>query len=156
MEKLSERDRRLLTEAQKGLELSSSPFAELAERVGLDREEVIERLKRLRKEGFIRRLGGIFNSRKLGWQSLLLAAEVPGDKFYETAELINSHPGVTHNYRRNHRYNMWFTLSVPPEDDLEEEIKKLEEKTGIEFLRLPRLKQYKLGVKLDFESEKGG
>ncbi len=148
---LSALERKLLTLAQQGLPLTPTPYADLGERFGLTAAEVTELLKDLKKRGLIRRLGGVFSSRKLGWQSLLLAARVPEERFYQVANLINQHPGVTHNYRRNQDYNMWFTLSVGPEEDLQQEIARLEEKTGLEFLQLPKIKQYKLGVKLDLD-----
>ena len=148
---LSALGRKLLTLAQQGLSLTSTPYADLGERFGLTAAEVTELLRDLKKRGLIRRLGGVFSSRKLGWQSLLLAARVPEERFYQVANLINQHPGVTHNYRRNQDYNMWFTLSVGPEEDLQQEIARLEEKTGLDFLQLPKIKQYKLGVKLDLD-----
>lgn len=152
-EDLSEKDRELLTRAQKGLPLSATPFEDLGEELGVDGDEVIERLKKLKEGQLIRRIGGVFDSKKMGWESTLLAAKVPEDKFYEVAEQINEHQGVTHNYRRDYDYNMWFTLSVGPDKDLQEEIEKLEEKTGYEFLQLPKKKKYKLGVKLDLSAE---
>jgi len=150
---LSALERKLLTLAQQGLPLTPTPYADLGERFGLTAAEVTELLKDLKKRGLIRRLGGVFSSRKLGWQSLLLAARVPEERFYQVANLINQHPGVTHNYRRNQDYNMWFTLSVGPEEDLQQEIARLEEKTGLDFLQLPKIKQYKLGVKLDLDQK---
>ncbi len=154
MEELDSRDKKILTAAQKGLPLTAEPFASLAEKLNLSEQEVISRLKTLKEAGYIRRLGGIFSSQQLGWDSILLAARVPENRFAEVKSTINAHQGVTHNYRRNHDYNMWFTLSVPPEKELEQEIKKLERKAGLEFLRLPRLKKYKLGVKMDLNSRK--
>lgn len=152
MEKLDDKDREILNATQKGLPLVSQPFAWLAERVELSEEEVISRLKFMKEAGYIRRLGGIFSSQKLGWNSILLAARVPDDRLPDVKKIVNAHQGVTHNYLRNHDYNMWFTLSVPPEKELEEEIKMLEQQTDLQFLRLPRKKKYKLGVKMDFNS----
>lgn len=152
---LTPRDRQLLEAAQQGLEITPRPFAALARKLDMEENEVISRLKSLRESGYIRRLGGIFSSRRLGWESILLAARVPRDDFAGVRDIINSHPGVSHNYRRNHDYNMWFTLSVPPEQDLQAEIEKLEERTGLDFLQLPRLKRYKLGVKMKMKDGSG-
>ncbi|MFP4001409.1 MAG: Lrp/AsnC family transcriptional regulator [Thermoplasmata archaeon] len=152
-EDLSEDDKVLLTRAQRGLPLSPAPFEDLGEELNMDGDEVVERLKDLKDKKLIRRIGGVFDSKKMGWESTLLAGKIPEDEFYEVAEQVNEHPGVTHNYRRDHEYNMWFTLSVGPDDDLQQEIKKLEEKTGFEFLQLPKKKKYKLGVKLDLSKE---
>lgn len=150
MEKLDSTDKKILTAAQQGLPLTPRPFARLAEKVGLKEEQVISRLKAMKKAGYIRRLGAIFSSQKLGWDSLLLAAKVPEERWQEVKQIINEHRGVTHNYRRNHEYNMWFTLSVPPDKNLNQEINRLENRTDLQFLRLPRVKKYKLGVKMDF------
>lgn len=156
MEKLDTRDKIILTAAQKGLPLTEDPFAFLAEKLNLSEKAVISRLKAMKEAGYIRRLGGIFSSQKLGWNSILLAASVPEKRFAEVKKIINAQRGVTHNYRRNHKYNMWFTLSAPPEKELDQKIKNLEERVGLEFLRLPRLKKYKLGVKMNFNSRKEG
>jgi len=152
-DELSEKDKELLTRAQQGFPLSTTPFEDLGEELGIDGEEVVKRLKDLKEEKLIRRIGGVFDSKEMGWTSTLLTGKIPEDEFYEVAEKINEHPGVTHNYRRDHEYNMWFTLSVGPDKDLQEEIKKLEDKSGFEFLQLPKKKKYKLGVKLDLSSE---
>jgi len=150
---LAKKDRELLTKAQKGLPVSTTPFEDLGKELGMGGDEVIERLKKLKEEKLIRRIGGVFDSKKMGWTSTLLAGKIPEDKFYHVAEQINEHQGVTHNYRRDYKYNMWFTLSVGPDKDLQEEIEKLKEKTGYEFLQLPKKKKYKLGVKLDLSAE---
>jgi len=152
-EDLSEKDKELLTRAQKGLPLSTTPFEDIGEKLDMDGEEVVKRLRKLKEGKMIRRIGGVFDSKMLGWESTLLAAKVPKDKFYDVAEQINEHPGVTHNYRRDYEYNLWFTLSVGPNEDLQGEIEKLEKKTGYEFLQLPKKKKYKLGVKLDLSAE---
>jgi len=152
-EDLSEKDRELLTRAQKGLPLSTTPFEDIGEKLGMDGDEVIKRLRKLKEKKMIRRIGGVFDSKMLGWESTLLAGKIPEDEFYEVAEQINEHQGVTHNYRRDYEYNMWFTLSVGPDKDLQEQIEKLGEKTGYEFLQLPKKKKYKLGVKLDLSAE---
>ncbi len=150
---LSEKDKELLTKAQEGLPLSETPFEDLGEELDMGGDEVIERMKKLKEGNLIRRIGGVFDSKEMGWESTLLAGKIREDDLYEVAERINEHPGVTHNYRRDHEYNMWFTLSVGPDKDLQEEIDQLEEKTGFEFLQLPKKKKYKLGVKLDLSSE---
>ncbi len=155
MSNLDDTTRKLLTEAQQGIKLSKRPFNDLAEEVGLKETEVIDRLNEL-KGDIIRRFGGIFRSGRLGFESILLAAAVSRDRIKAVAEEINKLSGVTHNYRRSHDYNLWFTLTVGPESNLETEIKKLEQDLEIEILRLPAVKRYKLGVKLDLRDEQAG
>ncbi len=152
---LTETERKLLTAAQQGIALTAEPFAELGKEFGLSAEEVVDKFKSLEEKGIIRRFGGVISSKKLGWQSILLAAKIPEEEIYEVVEVLNKHQGVTHNYRRNHDFNLWFTLSVSPEKDLQAEISSLEEETGYNFMQLPKLKQYKLGVKLDLVQQEG-
>ncbi|MFN2362980.1 MAG: hypothetical protein ABR596_01690 [Halarsenatibacteraceae bacterium] len=144
--------RNLLTEAQEGIELVSRPFEVLAKKVNLEETEAIEIFTQL-KGDIIRRFGGVFRSGRLGFKSTLLAASVNEERLRAVAEEINRLPGVTHNYRRSHDYNLWFTLTVGPETSLIEEIEQLEEVLEIEILNLPALKRYKLGVKLNLKAE---
>lgn len=144
--------RRLLTEAQEGIRLVSRPFKDLAEQVGLEEDAAIDIFNEL-KGDIIRRFGGVFRSSRLGFKSTLLAASVDEDRIRAVAEEVNKLPGVTHNYRRSHDYNLWFTLTVGPEAGLKDEIERLEEDLDIEIIRLPALKRYKLGVKLDLRDK---
>ena len=148
-EELRDSDKRLLKLMQEGLPLSPRPYLQLAQETEMSEEEVLERVQYFKDKGLLRRFGGVFNSRKLGYKGILLAAKVKESRFNEVVEIINSHPGVTHNYKRRDEYNLWFTLSVGPEDDLEEEIKSLERKTNLEFMRISSRKKYKLALKLD-------
>lgn len=153
MSKLDAAARGLLTEAQEGIRLVKRPFKDLAEQVGLEEDAVIKILNEL-KGDIIRRFGGVFRSGRLGFKSTLLAASVAEDRIRVVAEEINKLQGVTHNYRRSHDYNLWFTLTVSPEASLEEEVEKLEADLDIKILRLPALKRYKLGVKLDLQNKR--
>ncbi len=146
---MDEVDRRLLTLAQEGIPISSTPYEDLGKEIGVSGEEVVERLKSLKEEGYIRRVGGIFSSKRLGYVSTLVAIRVKEEYFYEVADVINRYDGVTHNYRRNHDFNLWFTLIAPSKDDLEDKLKEIGRMEGIEKMRdLPAQKLFKLGVKL--------
>jgi DNA-binding Lrp family transcriptional regulator len=94
MEKI---DKKILDRLQKGLKLEASPFQKIAVELGIEAEELLQRVKRLKKDGYIRRLGGVFRSSRLGYKSTLVALELEEENFYQVAEIINQHPGVTHN-----------------------------------------------------------
>ncbi|WP_408955595.1 AsnC family transcriptional regulator [Natroniella sp. ANB-PHB2] len=153
-EELGELDRKLLTLAQREFPLDSRPYQRLGEEVGLSEQEVIERIKELKEGGYIRRLGAIFSSKKLGYVSTLVATKVAEEEFYQVAEKINQYRGVTHNYRRNHDFNLWFTLIAPDQASLEKQLAEIEILQGVKVLRnLPAERFYKLGVKLNLEKE---
>jgi|AntRauTorcE11898_2_1112593.scaffolds.fasta_scaffold32858_2 DNA-binding Lrp family transcriptional regulator len=153
MEKI---DRKILDKLQTGLKLEASPFKKIATELGIEAEELLQRVKKLKKEGYIRRLGGVFRSSRLGYKSTLVALKVEEDNFYQVAEIINQHPGVTHNYRREHKLNLWFTLSTASELDREKFLAQIKALPGVkELYQLPKEKFFKLNVffKMDQEAE---
>ena len=147
-------DKQLLNAVQKEVPLSPQPFALIAEELGTTEEDVLTRLKRWRdEEGVIRQLSAIFDTRKLGYTSTLVAMHIPKDRIDEAAAIVNAHPGVSHNYERDHEFNLWFTCAVPPGMDLDQHIDRLHELTGSESTRiLPTLKMFKIEVRLDMET----
>lgn len=151
-------DQELLNALQAGLELVPQPFAHLAARWEISEEEIIQRILRLKQQS-IRQISAIFDTRTLGYQSSLVAAKIPEDRLDEAAEVINQHPGVTHNYKRNHAYNLWFTIAIPPNSQmgLEKTVNILGNLAGAEVIRLmPTLKLYKIGVQLDMTGKEDG
>ncbi|MGI6227600.1 MAG: AsnC family transcriptional regulator [Peptococcales bacterium] len=139
-------DKRLLTIIQKDFPVSSRPFQEIGALLGISEEETLLRMKKLKKQGIIRRLGGIMDSRKLGYKSTLCAMEVPEEKFNQVVEVVNGYIGVTHNYLRRHKYNIWFTLITPSEQHLQKTLKEIEEKTGVKVYNVPTLRLFKIKV----------
>ena len=116
----------------------------------LGEEQVIERIRHLKRLGIIRQISAIFNTGALGYQSSLVAMAVPAERLEEAAEVINAYPGVSHNYLRPGRYNMWYTIAVPPGTSIEEVVGRLTRAAGgWPTLILPALKKYKLAVVLD-------
>ena len=115
---MDERDRELLDELQNDLPLVSRPFAGLAERIGMPEAEILDRIERLRGEGVVRQMSAIFDTRRLGYKSQLVAVRSRPGTNEETAAVFSSHPGVTHNYRREHAFDIWFTIAVPPNSKL--------------------------------------
>ena len=143
-------DKKLLTEIQKDFARTTNPFRDLGERVGISEDEALSRVKRLKDEQVLRQISAIFDTKSLGYKSTLVAMKFAADKLDQGAEVINRHPGVSHNYRRNDDYNLWFTIAVPPYQSLEATIQRLHELSGaINTLILPTLRLFKIGVKLD-------
>ena len=147
---ITEADAQLLNAVQWSFPLDEAPYAVLAERLGFTEDEVIDRLRAVKAEGVLRQLSAIFDTRALGYTSALIAAKVDADRIDAAAEIINEHPGVSHNYKRNHDYNLWYTLAVPPGEDFDTHLDVLHQASGARVTRkLPTLKLYKIGVKLD-------
>jgi len=147
---LAEVDRELLNAVQWDFPLDPRPYAVLGDRLGLAEPDVRARIDRVKDAGVLRQLSAIFDTRALGYTSALVAAKVDADRVDEAAEVVSRHPGVSHNYKRNHAYNLWYTVAVPPGASLDEHVDVLHRTSGALVTRkLPTLKLYKIGVKLD-------
>ena len=116
---LDDLDRAILNEIQSHFPIESRAYAEVGRRVGASEEEVLARVSAMTDAGVIRRIGANFTSRKLGYTSTLCAARVPEDRLDRFVAVVNRYPGVTHNYLRRHRYNVWFTLIAESEERLQ-------------------------------------
>ncbi len=150
LEELEAADRELLNAVQWDFPLEPRPYAALGARLEITEPEVRERVARVKGLGVLRQLSAIFDTRALGYSSALVAAKVDPGRVDDAAEVISRHPGVSHNYKRNHAYNLWYTIAVPPGDSLDEHIDSLHRESGALVTRkLPTLKLYKIGVKLD-------
>jgi len=122
------------------------------EKLNITEEEVLTLVQKLKDDKIIRQTSAIFDTKRLGYKSSLVAFKVTEDKIDEAANIINQHPGVSHNYLRNHDYNIWFTMAVAPDSKLglEKTIDILKEQTGAEDgIVLPTLKMFKISVKMD-------
>jgi len=152
---MDDSDKELLNEIQWTFPLVTRPFDAIAKKFDTTPEEIKKRLNVLKEMGVLRQLSAIFDTRKLGYTSSLVALEIEGDKLEYVASQINRHPGVSHNYERDHQFNLWFTLAVPPGSDLKEELEKFNVLRGIKKVRmLPTLQLFKIGVKLDMVDDK--
>lgn len=152
---LDDLDKRLLNEIQDDFPLTETPFAELAARFDTDEADILVRISRLKNARIIRQISAIFDSRMLGYHGSLVAMKTTPETEAFAADVINRHPGVSHNYKRNHPYNLWFTLTLPPGMDLHEEITALATKAGaINTWPLPTIKLHKIGVTMDMTGEK--
>lgn len=147
---MDQRDRDLLNEIQSDFPVEPHPYQVLGRRLGMDEQEVLRRIAALKEEGVIRRLGASINSRKVGFVSTLIAAQVPEKKLDAFVAVVNACPGVTHNYERDHAYNVWFTLISPSVEEKDRTIRALVEQTGIDILELPAKKIFKIRVDFKF------
>jgi DNA-binding Lrp family transcriptional regulator len=153
---LDEADKKLLNLMQGSFALAARPFAHVAGLAGLTEDEVMARVQRLLDKRIIREITPIFDTRALGYQSMLVAAKVDAEHPHRAAQIISSHPGVTHNYLRNHDFNLWFTIAVEPGSTLglEGTLDVLAAETGAQSIRqLPTLKLFK--IRMDLEMEGG-
>jgi DNA-binding Lrp family transcriptional regulator len=151
---LAPKDQELLNAVQWDFPLTERPYAALGERLAMSEDEVMERVAAVKDAGVLRQLSAIFDTRALGYGSCLVAAKVDPDRIDAAAEVINAHPGVSHNYKRNHAYNLWYTVAVPPHASLADHVDELHRQSGASITRmLPTLRLYKIGVKLDMTGQ---
>ena len=147
-------DKRILDLIQSDFPLVSRPYADIGAHLGLHEEEVLRRVRTMRENGVIRRIGANFHSRMLGWKSTLCAASVPRENLDAFVGVVNTYPGVTHNYLRKHEYNVWFTYIGPSWEDIERDIQDISRRTGIKVLNLPAQQMFK--IKVDFPMNNEG
>lgn len=152
---LDEMTARVLNELQDHYPLVERPYAEVGARLGISEDETLTRLRDARAAGVVRQVCAIFDTKALGYASALVAARVAPERLEAAAAVVNAHPGVSHNYRRNHDFNMWYTVAMPPGHDLGAVIERLEALSGAESMRsMPTLRLFKIGVTLDMSGER--
>ncbi len=150
--KLSDFDRTLLDLMQGSFPIAARPYEAVAREAGVAEDQVLEAVQRLLDDRIIRQVTPIYDTRALGYGSMLVAAKVDPEHPWRAAKIINSHPGVSHNYLRNHEFNMWFTLATEPDSKLglQGTLDLLQEMTGAESIRqLPTLKLFKIRMDLE-------
>ena len=149
---LSETDRKILQRLQTNLPLTHRPFLDLAKELGLEEDLIIEKVKSMIENKYVRRIAPIINTQAVGNSATLAAMQVSEDKIEEVSQIINGYSGVSHNYLRKGKnkelpLNIWFTMSAPSQEKLEENIKEIETRTGFDVRMLPTTKKFKIGVK---------
>ena len=146
---MDETDKKLITLIQADFPIVERPYAVIGERLGIGEDEVISRIEAIMASGEIRRLGASFDSRRLEYSSTLCAVHVPPEKVDVAVAAINAYHNVTHNYERNHYYNVWFTLIAPDHDRIEEILREIETSAGVgPILDLPATRLFKIQVDL--------
>jgi len=145
-------DRALLNEIQTGFPIVGRPFQDLGVRLNCSEEEILTRVRRLKRKGIIRRIGGNFDSKRLGFATTLCAAKVPEEKIRGFIEVVNRYPEVTHNYLRDNPYNIWFTFVARSSELICRYKEEIKEQTGVkEILNLPAVKIFKILVDFDLD-----
>jgi DNA-binding Lrp family transcriptional regulator len=150
MSPIDDVDRAILNRIQSDFPITKRPFLSIAENLGLAENEVIKRIEQLKEKGIIRRIGGNFVPEKLGFVSTLCAAKVPEDKIEGFARTVNRYPGVTHNYQRDNKYNIWFTFIAQSMDEIKGNLEDISRETGVtDIINLPATKMYKIRAHFD-------
>ena len=147
---MDEIDKKILNILQKEFPLVEHPFLVVAEKCGISEEETLSRIQKMKDEGIIRRIGAVFDGAKLGRVSTLCAARVPEEKIDGFVQIVNANKNVTHNYRRNNEYNIWFTVSAATAEELETFLTELKEKTGVtDILDMRAVRTFKINASFD-------
>jgi len=151
---LDEADKALLQMLQDDFPLTTRPWDALAERLGTTAEDVMGRIGRLKEEGVIRRIGPVLETDRVGLTArTLVLMKVPPERVEEVAGIVSGFDEVTHNYERDHEYNLWFTLITPSQERLKEALASIIDATGVpedDILNLPVTERYKIGVRYKF------
>jgi DNA-binding Lrp family transcriptional regulator len=142
-------DRAIINRLQAGLPLTPHPFAALGSELRIGEEAVVNRLKHLRDIGAITRFGPFFDVEAMGGNFCLCAMEVPASEFENVMTLVNAHAEVAHNYERDHRFNMWFVVASSTPQGTGEVIREIEKETGLRVLKLPKLKEFFIGFRVE-------
>ena len=151
---LDETDKRLMNLLQSSFPIDPEPFALVASEAELELDDVLARTQRLLDGRIIREITPIFDTRALGYESMLVAAKVDSEHPQRAAQIVNAHPGVSHNYLRTHEFNLWFTIATPPDSKLglHGTLEALMAETGAESMReLPTLTLFKINMNLEME-----
>ena len=143
-------DRKILNIIQTEFPVEKEPFRYLGEAIGISEDEVLDRVKQLKERGIIRRIGAVFDTGRMGFAITLCAARVPEEKVEEFVDAVNAYTGVTHNYRRSHDYNVWFTFIAPSAEEIERSLDEIREQTGIaDILNMPVRRKFKIDASFD-------
>ncbi len=154
MDTLTQPEQQLLQIIQSNFPVTEKPYAAIGKSIGKTEHEVIETLRSLKKRNIIRQISAIFNGTSLGFKSTLISFQVQENTIDDTANIINSHPGVSHNYKREHSFNLWFTLSIPQNLDIERHAQILARMASCtNYLYLPSVKMFKRHVQFDMTAK---
>jgi len=148
MTALDDTDRRILNRLQEGFPITPHPFADVAAELGLDEDDLITRLARLKETRLITRFGPFYDAAAMGGAFCLCAIRVPEDDFDRMADLVNAHPEVAHNYERDHALNMWFVLATETEAGIGKVAKQIEAETGLTVLQFPKEHEFFIGFRV--------
>ncbi|MFP6680279.1 MAG: Lrp/AsnC family transcriptional regulator [Dehalococcoidia bacterium] len=143
-------DREICNVIQSDFPLVDRPYLNISKNLGITENEVMERIIELKKKNVVRQIGAIFDTRRLGYKTTLVAMRIPENNLDAAAQIVNRHPGVSHNYARNGHFNLWFTLAVSPFEDMDVTLEKMAKDTNSEATRkMPTIRFFKIGVNFD-------
>jgi DNA-binding Lrp family transcriptional regulator len=147
MNTISETDKAILNMIQLDFPIDARPFQVLAKKLGLSEKELIARIQAMKESQLIRRIGGNFSPDRLGYFSTLCTAQVPENKIELFTQTVNAYPGVTHNYMRDHDFNIWFTFIAPSRDRIADSLEEISRQTGVRpILNLPATRVFKISA----------
>ncbi|MBF0229519.1 MAG: Lrp/AsnC family transcriptional regulator [Desulfamplus sp.] len=147
MTQIDDTDKNILNRIQTSFPIDPNPYKLISQELGISEDELLERLIKMKSDGIIRRIGGNFGPYKLGFFSTLCAASVPDEKLELFTTVVNKYSGVTHNYMRSHRYNIWFTFIAESMNIIEKNLKEISERTGVDdILNLPATDVFKISA----------
>lgn len=142
-------DRNIINALQGGFPISSHPYRDVADELGLEEDDLIARLKRLLDEGVLSRFGPMYHAERLGGGLTLAAMKVPEDDFDRINDIVNGFPEVAHNYARDHAFNMWFVLATETPERIAETLTDIETATGIKVYDMPKQEEFFIGLRLE-------
>jgi len=147
MSVINDKNRKILNNIQVDFPIDSRPYKLLAQKLGLSEDELIKRIHQMKENMLIRRIGGNFSPDRLGYHSTLCAAKVPEDKMKLFTKTVNAYSGVTHNYKRDHEFNIWFTFIAPSVEIIKTNLEQIIKTTGVEtILNLPATRVFKISA----------
>lgn len=147
MYSLDDTDRQILNKIQSNFPTDAEPFSKIAKDLNLSSDLVIKKIQKMKENNIIRRIGGNFSPDKIGYKSTLCAAKVPKKDIESFAKVVNSYSGVTHNYVREHDFNIWFTFIEKSRETIENNLQEISKKTGVkEILNLPATDLFKINA----------
>ena len=147
MSVIDEKNKRILNNIQVDFPIHARPYKIIADKLGLSEDDLIKRIDQMKKESLIRRIGGNFSPDRLGYHSTLCAAKVPEHKIKQFTKTVNAYSGVTHNYKRDHEFNIWFTFIASSIEIIKNNLQQIIKETGVEtILNLPATKVFKISA----------
>lgn len=141
-------DRKIINLLQAGFPLSEEPYLEVARQLGIEEQELLDRLTNLLDENILSRFGPMYDAQKFGGAFSLVAVRVPEEDFDKVTEIVNSYPEVAHNYKRDNDYNMWYVLATDSPEKIAEVNSDIEKKIGMKVFNMPKLEEYYIGLRL--------
>lgn len=146
---MDEVDKAIINRLQQGFPISSSPYRQVADQLGIGEEDLLKRLQSLLADGVLSRFGPMYHAEQLGGALTLAAMKVPDERFDEVTAIVNAFPEVAHNYARNHSLNMWFVLATERPEQVQAVIEAIEQQTGLIVYNMPKIQEYYVGLQLE-------